>query len=62
MPSGVTPHSIIIDEAGVSIVGGVVSFTVIIWFLDLVLPQSSVAVQVLLIFSVLPQLAYDVSL
>jgi len=42
--------------------GGVVSTTVIVWSKDVAFPHASVAVQVRVIVSVLPQLAADTSL
>ena len=51
MPAGVTPHSIIISEAGVSIVGGMVSLIVINWVTLIEFPQSSVTLYVLVIVS-----------
>jgi len=46
---GVPEHSIVVGPGNPEITGGVVSSTLIVWLAEAVLPQASVAVQVLVI-------------
>ena len=55
-------HSTVRSAAAVSIEGGVVSSIVIVWSAEEILPQSSVAVHVLVMVCVFPQFVTTLSL